>query len=499
MVKLEKLLNKVTMYRLVLWGLRILFSISWILSIIGVLPYGVIRPLISISILIAVCFGANYLFAKIYKADTNSESSNITAIILYFIFQPPKNVNEAIYLSIAGFVAIASKYVITYKQRHIFNPAAFGAFAVGLPGLLQSRWWVGSREMFVFVLILSFLVTKKIRRLTFVVSFIITASLISILRSDLALTQNVSNLLLSYPIIFFAGVMLTEPITMPARNYLQISYGVIIGLLFSSGLNVGSVYMNPEIALLIGNLIFFAIFRRIRQPLKLIEVNEIADTIFEYRFKPLVPINFYPGQYLEVTLPMKKMDQRGNRRTFTISSSPTEKDITFGIKQEEQMSAFKESLLKLDKGSVISANNLAGDLLLPENLKTKLVFIAGGIGITPFRSMLKHMIDNNQHRNIYLFYAVNDPKQIAYKDVINEAKEYGLKVIYVLNSENVSKNWSGETGYMTSHIIAKHVLDYKDRVFYVSGPDAMVQANKAIIKELGISNSNIKTDYFSGY
>jgi ferredoxin-NADP reductase len=148
------------------------------------------------------------------------------------------------------------------------------------------------------------------------------------------------------------------------------------------------------------------------------------------------------------------------------------------------------------------ANNLAGDFVLPTDHRTKLVFIAGGIGITPFRSMLKYLVDNRLNRTITLFYCLSDPKQIVYKDILNEAKEYGLKVVYVLApppGQEVPKSWSGEVGFMTKDLITKHVLDYSKRNFYVSGPDAMVQANKKLLRSMDIPRDQIKTDYFAGY
>jgi uncharacterized membrane protein (DUF485 family) len=84
MKQIDNLLNRITMYKLLLWGLRALFAISWIFSIAGVLPYGAVRPLVSISILIGVSFVINFILAKLYKVAANSESTNITALLLYF-------------------------------------------------------------------------------------------------------------------------------------------------------------------------------------------------------------------------------------------------------------------------------------------------------------------------------------------------------------------------------------------------------------------------------
>lgn len=502
LVLVDDFVNKVTMYRLLLWGLRTLFVIAWIFSIAGVLPYGTIRPLVSISILIGVCLGSNYIFAKIYKVTSNNESSNLTALLLFFIFQPPKDSREAVVLGLAGLLAIASKYIITKHQRHIFNPAAFGALAVSLTGLLPSRWWIGSSSMAIFVAILAFLELRKIHRFPMFFSFTALALVLVAVRSDASISEVVRLGLLSFPVLFFGGFMLTEPVTTPPRRYQQIAYGAVVGALFGSGLHVGPVSMTPELSLILGNVLVFLAAPRSRQPLKLISREEIGRSIFEYTFRPTLPLDYKPGQYLELTLPLSKADRLGNRRTFTIASSPTEEDIILGVKHVASGSAFKETLAELPKGAVVSGNNVAGDFLLPIDEKVRLVFIAGGIGITPFRSMLKYLTDKRQSRNIVLFYAVSDAKQVVYKEILQQAKDFGLKIVYVLTplpGETVPKSWSGEVGPLTSSIIKKHVLDFDKRQYYVSGPNGMVLATKRTLRNMKIPRDHIRTDYFAGY
>lgn len=499
---IDNLINRITMYKLLLWGLRLLFAISWLFSITGVLPFGAVRPLISISILLGVCFCLNYVLARLYKVAANSESTNITALLLFFIFQPPKTVYEAAGIALAGAIAIASKYVLIRYDRHLFNPAALGAFAVGVTGILHSRWWIGRDTMVIFVVVLGLLLVRKIHRFPMVLSFACTAALLAIAHNDAGLTEAIKITALSFPIAFFGAFMLTEPVTTPPRRYQQIAYGVLVGVLFSSGWNIGSISLTPELSLLIGNLVVFFIASRKRQPLKFLGVEEIGNTIFEYRFKPVTPVTYTAGQYMELTLPLKKTDFRGNRRTFTIASSPTEDEIRLGIKQVQPTSAFKTALSKMHVGHEITGNNLAGDFVLPKDHRTKLVFIAGGIGITPFRSMLKYLTDTKQSRPVTLFYAVSDPKQIVYKDILEQAKEFGLKVVYVLTlmpGQDAAKSWKGEVGIIDEHLIAKHVLDYKERVFYISGPSAMVQANKKLLRDMKLPKDQIITDYFSGY
>ncbi|TGV95790.1 FAD-dependent oxidoreductase, partial [Mesorhizobium sp. M2E.F.Ca.ET.154.01.1.1] len=109
---------------------------------------------------------------------------------------------------------------------------------------------------------------------------------------------------------------------------------------------------------------------------------------------------FQAGQYLEWTLGLDRSDNRGNRRYFTVASSPTEQSVRLGVKFYPKSSAFKQALGTMRPGGTIHAAQLAGDFTLPSDPKIKIAFLAGGIGITPFRSMLQYLIDRNESRPI---------------------------------------------------------------------------------------------------
>ena len=178
--------------------------------------------------------------------------------------------------------------------------------------------------------------------------------------------------------------MLTEPLTMPPTRTSRILYGAIVGLLFTSIIRLGSFYFTPELALLVGNIFVYVVSPKGRFMLTLIEKNEIVAGTLEFVFTPDKPLTFRPGQYLEWTLGHTPSDDRGNRRYFTIASSPTESTVRLGVRISESKSTFKRALKDMQIGDVVSASSLAGDFVLPEDAKKKLVFIAGGIGITPF-------------------------------------------------------------------------------------------------------------------
>ena len=155
----------------------------------------------------------------------------------------------------------------------------------------------------------------------------------------------------------------------------------------------------------------------------------------------------------------------------------------------------------MERGEYITAGNLSGDFVLPQNPNIKLSFIAGGIGITPFRSIIKYLQDKREKRDITLFYVNRNTEDIAFREVFEKGKKIlGIKVIYVLtNKENIPENWEGKIGYINEGMIAEELPDYKKRLFYLSGPVAMVDSYRKLLLNMGLPAKQILTDYFPGY
>jgi ferredoxin-NADP reductase len=204
---------------------------------------------------------------------------------------------------------------------------------------------------------------------------------------------------------------------------------------------------------------------------------------------------------MEWTLGHKRPDSRGNRRYFTLASSPTERNLRVGVKFYQNSSSFKKSMLAMGRDSEIVAAQLAGDFVLPDDPTTKCVFIAGGIGITPFHSMIQYLLDARQRRPIVLFYANKSSNEVVYRDVFDRAeRELGIKTIYtVTDPRKFTVSWKGNHGYIDKHMIKREVPDYQDRIFYISGPHAMVTVFKDVLEEMGIRNDHIRTDFFPGF
>lgn len=501
---IDTFLNKITMYRLLVYVLSILSLIAVIYGFLGVLPFTGISFLISLAIIISSAYVSNEIFARIFRIPTNYESWLITALILFLTISPPIYTSD-IYVSIsASIIATASKYIFKFKNRHIFNPAAIALFTIGLFGFGNAIWWIGSIDLLIPALILSLLVVRKVRRFQMFFAFLIT-SIITIclfnLKNGLSITDSLYQGISSWPLIFFGTIMLTEPITTPPTNTLRKIYGALVGILFGLQFSAGPLFASPELALVLGNIFSFIVSSKQKLMLTFKEKVKLAENTYELVFDSNESLRFTPGQYLEWTLSANKNDSRGNRRYFTVASSPTESEIKLGVRFAKLGSSFKSTLLALKPSDKILVGHLAGDFVLPEDPKKPLVFIAGGIGITPFRSMIKYLVDTDEKRKITIFYANNIKEDISYKDIFDEAsKKIGLETIYILtNKDLVPKNWNGEVGYLTTDILKKYVKDYQTRTFYLSGPNAMVDAYKKLLKQMGINDKQIVTDYFPGF
>lgn len=501
---IDNFLDGITMYRLVLYGLLSLAAIAIIFSALGLLSYAPLPLLTSLIILGLSCVGVNWIFAKLFKVASNLDSVAITSLILFFVMYPATNLQETWALVAASAIAMGSKYILAIHKRHIFNPAALAAFIVGVSGLGFAVWWVGNPYILPFVLIVGLLIVRKNRRMQLFLSAVaasfIVISIVAVI-NNYELGQILWQHLASWPIIFFASVMITEPITMPPTNKLRILYGILVGGLSSIPFSIGFIHNTPEFSLLVGNVFAYAVSFKRRLVLTLNTRTELAKDTYEFTFKVNSPITYKPGQYFEWTLPHANADDRGIRRYFTIASSPTEPELKIGVKfSPAKSSSFKSHLLNLNKTEVLYAGQLGGDFILDNDHTQKLVFMAGGIGITPFRSMLQYLLDNGLKQDIVLFYSNRTPQDIAYSDLIKRAEQQiGLKAVMSISDQPYPANWTGETGFVNVEMIKKHIPDLTERKFYLSGPNAMVEAYKKMLLSMGVSRSQIITDYFPGF
>jgi ferredoxin-NADP reductase/Na+-translocating ferredoxin:NAD+ oxidoreductase RnfD subunit len=501
MQAIDNVLNTITMYRLVIYVLSALTILGIGVAFLGHLSTSGTSMVISLVLILVSTYVSDRGFGRLFQVPTNSDSWLITALILFLIIHPESSLLTALALILAGVVSSASKFLLTIHDKHVFNPAALAAGLLSLTGLQATTWWIGSSIFWPATLTLGLLVVRKIRRFPLVLTFIGGSIVVQaglLIASNQPFVINMQHALFSSPLIFLATIMLTEPATMPPRRNQQIIFGLITAVLYITAWKIGPFIIYPEIALVLANIYAYMVSPKLRLRLKLKKVQRISEHVYNYVFEPDRYFSFIPGQYMEWTLAGVPYDSRGNRRSFTIASSPSEETVQLGIKYYEPSSMYKSVFASLKPGAIVYASQLAGSFTLEKNNTQKLVFIAGGIGITPFRSMIKDLTDANVVSNIALIYVVNDPAELAYMDVFEAARKIGVEVVPVITrSEKALPGML--TGRLTREMISNITPDFSERMFYISGPNVMVDEAKAMLLELGLSSSKIKTDHFSGY
>lgn len=226
----------------------------------------------------------------------------------------------------------------------------------------------------------------------------------------------------------------------------------------------------------------------------LTSIEQINHNVKTFWLKTDQSINNVAGQFTEISLPHQNPDDRGEKRWFTLSSSPTEGLASITTKFSDPSSTFKQTLKDLKVGSVINLAEPMGDFVLPKDKTLPLVFVAGGIGITPFRSIIKWLIDTSEKRDITLIYAAQTPEDLPFIDLFTS---YGAKVVPIISQE--AKGWDGLTGRLTVDQIKELAKVTDKTLVFISGPEPMVESLTNGLIASGTPKHQVIGDYFPGY
>lgn len=500
---IDKILNKVTMYRLTLYYLIVLTIFAMITGFFGWTYYGAYDILASTLVVLSVCYVSNLFFAKIFKAVTNVESVFITALIIVLIF-PVKFPHQVFALIAVSLLAMGSKYFLTIEKRHVFNPAAIAVLMLSLLSPEHSAiWWVGTPLLFIPTLLGGILVVRKAQRgymvSVFLISYLILSATAALLHGNFIISIWQRGFT-SSALIFFATVMLTEPLTSPSTKKMRTWYSLITATLYATPiLRFGGLVFTPEMALISGNIFSYIVNPKYRFSLPLLQKNKVSPDTFVFDFGIVKNFKFTPGQYMEWTLPHHNADSRGNRRYFSIASAPND-NLQMAVKFYTPSSSYKKALLALSPGQEIIASSLSGDFVLSKDHSKPLVFIAGGVGIAPFRSIIEDIVQKKEKVNIVLLFANKKPEDIIFSDTLEKARLNGVTTHYILTDKtSLPPDWKGLVGHITPETVHSVIPDFRERKFYVSGPQLMVQNFDKVLKEAGVSRKNIKVDFFPGY
>ena len=506
---LDRITGTITMYRLVLICLLALVVETVLLSLAGVIFADPLAIVATGLVSVTFSWASSWLFARIFRVNPHSESALITGLLILFIFHPvspldPTNVLPFIGIAVAGIVASASKYLLAYRGRHIFNPAAVGVFVVYLIPAFRDYafWWLATTWLLPVTLVLGFAVLYRTRRHLMAAVFTVTVFFLTFwvyggqgqpLGSILAQPFTTAST------IFFAAFMLSEPLTMPPHRWQQLVEALLVAVVFTLPFTVaGFSTATPQLALLVGNLFAFFFGQRKGIRLDFIGKERLTPTSWELSFRPQRPVRFRAGQYMELSIPHSKADVRGLRRIFSIASAPVESEvIRFGLNTAERSSSLKTALLALEPGEIIAGTAVGGDFLLPKEVTRPLLFVAGGIGITPFMSHLGQISGSENSRDVVVLYSASSSDELAYSQRL---KELGHPVLLLAPSapKSMPTNWTYlGRGPLTTDVLGSAIPDVKSRAAYVSGPPAFVHAVRGLLRRA--QAHSVKTDFFSGY
>lgn len=232
--------------------------------------------------------------------------------------------------------------------------------------------------------------------------------------------------------------------------------------------------------------------------LKLLERKTVARATIELLFEKPDGFTFKPGQYGGFTLiNPQETDAGGITRRFSLLSAPH--DAKIAITTRIQSSAYKRELNALPIGAAIKFAGPTGNFVLHDDESVPAVFIAGGIGITPFYSMITHAIHNHSPRSLTLFYGNNTPEDSAYLEELKKLASTHTNFKLVAVMAHANDQWDGEKGYISYELIKKHVADINPPIYYICGSPVMVNALHETLKELDIADTQIKIEDFPGY
>jgi len=210
-------------------------------------------------------------------------------------------------------------------------------------------------------------------------------------------------------------------------------------------------------------------------------------------------VDFRPGQYFFVTLPdVGHQDDKGLRRHITAVTSPNERGV-LGLATRMRDSAFKRSLRELPVGAEVDVEAPKGKFALPEDPSRPLVFVAGGIGITVFRSMLRYIREDRLPYHVTLIYSNRDRESTAFLDELRELEQElpDLRLILTMTQD---PSWNGETRRIDPRFFSDYLGDDLNRfTFLVAGPPAMAEAVQKALDEAGVKEENVIAERFSGY
>ena len=229
--------------------------------------------------------------------------------------------------------------------------------------------------------------------------------------------------------------------------------------------------------------------------------EEVAVGTMAFQLEKPEGFTFKAGQFGDYTLiNPDESDAEGNIRGFSLASAPYEDDLMFATRMRD--TAFKRVLRKMKIGTEITLDAPYGSFTLHNNTRLPAVFLTGGIGVTPVRSIVLQATHDNLPHKIFLFYSSRRPEDAVFLDELTEAQGKNRNYTFVATMTEMERSaaqWDGETGYITKAMLVKYIGDLTLPIYYVAGPPSMVTAMRKTLNDAEVDDDNIRTEEFSGY
>ena len=402
-------------------------------------------------------------------------------------------------------LAAAAKVLIVWRGRLVVNPAAAGLVIAGIvlplltPGVAVEAWWVAAQPLLPLTIVGGALVLLRTRIVAPALVLVAVAVVLQTIAyasftGDVgaALVQSVSQ----SPVLFLAAFMFSEPVTMPPLRGQRIVVGALVGVLVALPilgsavgvpLGIGPFYFLQAAALVVGNVVAFLMGARRGTVLRLTGMERDGDVV-DLRFVATPELAHRPGQWVELSLP-HRADLRGERRVFSVASPPGSPEVRLGIRAAEPISSFKRHLLDMEPGDTVAVTRQGGDFT-PKPGQARL-FVAAGIGVTPF---LSHLGASDDDTVLVLLLRDGDPVPFA-----GALAKAAARVVLVSPTapHGMDAAWEHEAGRIDGDRLRALVPDVAERQVLVSGSSEQVGRLRRIVKAAGARR--VLVDAFAGY
>jgi ferredoxin-NADP reductase len=234
---------------------------------------------------------------------------------------------------------------------------------------------------------------------------------------------------------------------------------------------------------------------------KLQEKEVLAEGTMGFYFAKPAGFQFKPGQYLDITLvDPPETDAEGNIRSLSIASAPEDERLLVATRMRE--TAFKRFLKTAPIEAEVRMEGPMGSFTLHNNPTKPAVLLAGGIGITPFSSIVRHAAHARLPHKLYLFYSNRRPEDAAFMSVLQELEKENTNYKFIPSMSEMNKSaqaWNGETGFINREMLARHLPSLQGPIYYIAGPPAMVSAMRQMLSAASVDEDDIRTEEFAGY